>query len=68
MAASMNVSGGVYTLRWVTAWAAALLLLNLAIRTRAGYAAAYYLAVLMLVFLLLSQYRAITTIFRPITG
>lgn len=63
-----NVSGGAYTLRWVTAWAAALLLFSLAIKTRSGYAAAYYLAVLMLVFLLLSQYRALTQIFAPITG
>lgn len=64
----MTASSGAYTLRWITAWAAVLILFALAMRTRAGYAAAYYLAVLMLVFLLLSQYRAITTLLQPITG
>lgn len=64
----MAPSSGLYTLRWLMAWGAALLLFALLIRTRAGYAAAYYLAVLMLVFLLLSQYRFFQSLFQPITG
>lgn len=54
--------------RWVIAWVTLVLILVFLARLRAGYTIIYYLAVLTLVFLLLTQYQAITLLLSPFTS
>lgn len=53
--------------RWVLAYATLALLLVFLAKWRAGYTVIYYLAVLVLIFLLLTQYQGITVILSPFT-
>lgn len=62
------MSSGDYTYRWLLAWAVVLVLVGLANRTRVGHAALYYLLALMLLFLVVTQYRWLTWALSPITG
>ena len=61
-------SQGAYTLRWLVAWSLVLVLFLLAVRTRFGYATAYYLVALCLILLLVTQYRWVASALSPITG
>lgn len=51
--------------RWVIAWVALALILMLLAKFRAGYTIIYYLAVITLVFLLLTQYQALAVVLQP---
>lgn len=61
-------SSGSYTMRWLLAWSVAAVLFFVAIRTRFGYNTAYYLVALMLLLLLVTQYRWLAAALAPITG
>lgn len=63
-----SLTPGNYTMRWLLAWAVAIALFLLAIRTRIGYTTAYYLLALMLVLLLVTQSKWLTSVIAPITG
>ncbi len=54
--APANESGGAYTFRWLLGWGVILALLSFANRTRFGHTLIYYTLVLMLVFLIVTQY------------
>lgn len=51
--------------RWVIAFTVIGLLLFLVSKWKVGYTLIYYLAALMLFFLVLTQYQAITTLLAP---
>lgn len=54
------------TYQWVVAWILVLTLAMLALRTQMGYKLVYYGLVLVLVFLLVTQYQFITAGLAPI--
>lgn len=54
------------TYQWVVAWLLVLVLAMLAIRTQVGYKLVYYGLVLLLIFLLVTQYQFITAGLAPI--
>ncbi len=61
-------SPAVETLRFVVAWAVAIMVLSLINRSRIGHAFLYYALVLMLFLLLVTQYRWFANVLEPITG
>jgi hypothetical protein len=63
--ASSDSSQQITAYRWVLAFAVMGLILWLISRWRVGYTFLYYLATLMLVFILLTQYQAITALLSP---
>jgi hypothetical protein len=54
------------TYQWVVAWVLVLVLAMLALRTQVGYKLVYYGLVLILVFLLVTQYQFIAAGLAPI--
>ncbi len=54
------------TYQWVVAWILVLVLAMLALRTQVGYKLVYYGLVLLLVFLLVTQYQFIAAGLAPI--
>lgn len=54
------------TYQWVVAWVLLIVLAMLAIRTQTGYKLVYYGLVLVLVFLLITQYQFIAAGLAPI--
>ena len=66
-----TASGGVASARhydgyaWLVAWGVLIAILTLANRTRIGHAAIYYGLVLLLFFVIVSNYRFITTALAP---
>ena len=67
-AAPADLSGGAAMFRWLLAWAVVLMLAGLANRSRVGHMLLYYLMVLALVFLIVTQYRWFANALAPITG
>jgi len=66
MTASTNdTSQQISAYRWTIAFAVLALILWLISKWRVGYTFLYYLALLMLVFILLTQYQAITALLSP---
>lgn len=51
--------------RWVLAWGVLVILLILIARWRVGYVVLYYLALLVLIFIVLTQYQAISGLLSP---
>ena len=54
--------------RWLLAWVVLLIILWAISKFRAGYIILYYLAVLTLAFILLTQYKAIAYLLSPFNG
>ncbi|MGZ6392508.1 MAG: hypothetical protein ACXWQZ_24990 [Ktedonobacterales bacterium] len=61
-------SPAVGIMRWVIAWAVVLLLLGLLNRTRLGHTLIYYALALMLLLLVVTQYKWFANVLQPITG
>ena len=53
--------------RWLIAYVTLFLILALFARLRVGYVIEYYLATMVLLFILLTQYQAIATLLSPFT-
>jgi len=51
--------------RWVIAWIVLLIILALISRFKIGYTIIYYLLLLSIIFLVLTQYQAITSLLSP---
>jgi hypothetical protein len=54
--------------RYLAAWTVILVVLFLMAKTKIGYTAIYYVLVLAIVFLLITQYQAIQTVIAPASG
>lgn len=54
--------------RWLLAWVVLLIILWAISRFKAGYIILYYLAVMTLAFILLTQYQSIALILSPFGG
>jgi hypothetical protein len=54
------------TFRWLVGWAVVIVLASLANRTRFGHAFLYYSLALMLIFLVVTQYRFIIAALGPV--
>lgn len=59
---------GLYTFRWILAWAVALILLGLANRTRIGHLTIVYLLALSILLLVLTQSRWLSYALAPLAG
>ena len=70
-AAQDTTSGGIAAAQhydgyaWLVAWGVLIAMLTLANRTRVGHAAIYYGLILLLFFVIVSNYRFITTALAP---
>lgn len=62
------VSPAVGIMRWVIAWAVVIMVLALLNRTRLGHTLIYYALALMLLLLLVTQYKWLANVLQPITG
>lgn len=63
-----TVSPAVGIMRWVIAWAVVIMVLALINRTRLGHTLIYYALALMLLLLLVTQYKWVANVLSPITG
>lgn len=63
--AQKQVAQSVSAYRWVIAFTVIGILLFLISKWRVGYTLLYYLAALLLFFIVLTQYQAITTLLAP---
>lgn len=64
-ASTSDTSQQITAYRWVIAFAVLGLILWLVSKWRVGYTMLYYLALLTLVFIVLTQYQAITALLSP---
>jgi hypothetical protein len=57
---------GAYTFRWLLAWGVFLVILSLVNRTRVGHVTIYYLLVLALLLLLVTQFGWLSQVLQPV--
>lgn len=62
------VAGAMQAYRVLLAWAVVLVLVGIANQSRVGHTAIYYLLVLALFLLIVTQYRWFASVLAPITG
>lgn len=67
-AGAAKVADAVQAYRVLLAWAVVLILVGIANQSRVGHAAVYYLLILALFLLIVTQYRWFATVLAPITG
>ena len=63
----MTSTDSVSAYRWVIAWAVLGIILVLIARWKVGYTILYYLALLVLIVIVLTQYQAISGLLSPFT-
>lgn len=68
MATTNTAPGAANAYRILLAWAVVLMLVGLANQSRVGHATIYYLLVLALLLLVVTQYRWFATVLAPIAG